>query len=70
MSPEFKDLIIKMFSYNGADRPTIDAIRAQAWMEAGADMKKIRSDILNELAEKRSMATADTSRDNVVSRGD
>ena len=70
LSPEFKDLIIKMFSYNGADRPTIDEIRAHPWMNTGADMKKIRSDILNELAEKRSMATADTSRDNVVSRGD
>jgi len=59
-----------MFSYNGKDRPTIDEIKAHPWMNSGCDMKEIRSDIMNDLTEKRSAATTDTSRDNVVSRGD
>merc|ERR1711998_658821 len=37
LSGDFKDLIIKMFSYNGKDRPTIDEIRAHPWM-SGADV--------------------------------
>jgi len=39
-------------------------------MQVPFDMKQIRSDLLNELSEKRSAATADTSRDDVNSRGD
>lgn len=69
LSNEFKDLIIKMFSYDGKARPTIDEIRAHPWMQASFDMKQIRSDLLNELSEKRSAATADTSRDGANSRG-
>ena len=70
LSEEFKDLIIKMFSYDGSQRPTIDQIRAHPWMQVPFNMKQIRSDLLNELSEKRSAATADTSRDDVNSRGD
>jgi len=39
LSPEFKDLIIKMFSYDGKQRPTIDEIRAHPWMKAAVDLK-------------------------------
>lgn len=49
LSPEFKDLIIKMFSYDGKKRPTIDEIRAHPWMQGGVDMKQIRHDILTEI---------------------
>ena len=70
LSPEFKDLIIKMFQYEGKNRPTIDEIRAHPWMQAPFDMKHIRSDILNELSEKRSQQTTDTSREDMNSRGD
>jgi len=69
LSKEFKDLIIKMFSYDGSKRPSIDEIRAHPWMQAPFNMKQIRSDLLGELSEKRSAATADTSRDGANSRG-
>jgi len=40
LSNEFKDLILKMFSYNGADRPTVEQIRNHPWMAAAnIDMK-------------------------------
>jgi len=71
LSAEFKDLILRIFSYDPSKRPTIDEIRAHPWMCANpVDMKQIRSDILNELAEKRSAQTQDTSREDVNSRGD
>ena len=70
LSPEFKDLIIKMFAYDGKTRPTIDELRAHPWMQTECDMKSTRSELLNDLAEKRSNATADTSRENVECRGD
>jgi len=54
LSAEFKDLIIKMFSYDGKNRPTIEEIRAHPWMTTKFEMKQIRSDILNDLSEKRS----------------
>lgn len=39
LSDEFKDLIIKMFSFEGKDRPSIAEIRAHPWMQAAFDMK-------------------------------
>jgi serine/threonine protein kinase len=70
LSKEFKDLIIKMFSHNGAERPTIEQIRAHPWMTASFDIKEIRNDILSELAEKRSQDTQVSSREDCDSRGD
>merc|ERR1712176_815694 len=32
LSPEFKDLILKFFAYDGANRPTIEQIRSHPWM--------------------------------------
>ena len=32
LSDSFKDLILRLFSYNGDDRPTIEQIRAHEWM--------------------------------------
>jgi len=32
LSADFKDLILKFFSYNGAERPTIEQIKAHPWM--------------------------------------
>jgi len=71
LSSEFKDLIIKMFSYDGSKRPTIAEIRNHPWMQASSfDIKQVRSDILGELADKRSQMTDVSSRQDAVSRGD
>jgi serine/threonine protein kinase len=70
LSKEFKDLIIKMFSYDGKKRPTISEIRAHPWMQVSCDMKTTRHDILNELSEKKSNATAASSREDVSARGE
>ena len=69
LSEEFKDLILRMFSYEGKDRPTVQEIRAHPWMQAKCDMKQIRHDILSELAEKRTQSTADSERIAGSSRG-
>ena len=59
-----------MFSYNGKDRPSIEEIRNHPWMTANYNLKTIRNDLLSELAEKRSQATASTEREDVNARGD
>lgn len=70
LSNEFKDLILKMFSYNGADRPTVQQIRSHPWMAAAnVDMKQVRHDILSELSEKRTASTAESERQSANSRG-
>ena len=70
LSPEFKDLIIKMFNHNGAKRPSVDDIRAHPWMQKPFDLKVTRNAILSELAEKRSEMTNASSRDDTTPRGD
>merc|ERR1712070_795487 len=71
LSPEFKDLIIKMFSYNGNERPTIAQIREHPWMSGEKpNTEKIRSDIIEELASVRSASTNETMRDDTNCRGD
>ena len=37
LSPEFKDLVTSIFQENGADRPTIEQIRAHPWMQMEQD---------------------------------
>lgn len=69
LSAEFKDLIIRMFSYNGADRPSVEDIRNHAWMQQSFKVKDIRNNILSELAEKRSQET-NTSSEEREPRGD
>jgi serine/threonine protein kinase len=61
LSPEFKDLILKMFSYDGDKRPTVDEIRAHPWMNKGCDIKGIRSDLIERLSSQRSERTAASS---------
>jgi len=69
LSADFKDLIIKMFSYDGKQRPTIDEIRAHPWMQSNVNLKEIRHDILVELDDKRSNSTQATSREDTSVRG-
>ncbi len=70
LSDEFKDLIIKMFSYDGNSRPTTAQIRDHPWMKEKCEIEKTRSEILNSLTEARSASTMDTARDDVACRGD
>ena len=53
LSDNFKDLILKLFSYDGKDRPTVAEIRNHPWIQGDINMKQIRHDILSEIAEKR-----------------
>lgn len=41
MSDEFKDLIIKMFSYDGSKRPTLAEIENHPWMKKECNVAKI-----------------------------
>jgi serine/threonine protein kinase len=49
LSPEFKDLILKMFSYDGSKRPTVDELKNHPWMLKPIDMKVSRANILEKL---------------------
>ncbi len=70
LSADFKDLILKMFSYDGTKRPTIEQLKNHPWMQKPIDMKKSRANILERLHEIRSAKTADSSRESATSRGD
>lgn len=70
LSDDFKDLILKLFSYNGKDRPTVADIRAHPWMAGFDGMKQVRHDILTELAEKRINSTASSERQGDACRGE
>ena len=70
LSSEFKDLIIKMFSYDGKNRPTPAEIRAHPWMQEKTNMEKIRGELLGKVAETRTLSTVDTQREDVECRGD
>lgn len=51
LSDEFKDLVLKMFSYDGSKRPTLQEIASHPWMTQSINMKKVQSLLLTELAE-------------------
>lgn len=53
LSPEFKNLILSFFAYEGDKRPTIADIKAHPWMnKPGFDFEQTRSQILVNLAAK------------------
>lgn len=54
LSEEFKDLILKMFSYDGSKRPTVAQLKAHPWMNKPFSVKLTRSFIIDRLNEKRS----------------
>lgn len=63
LSPEFKDLMMRMFSPNPKDRPTISEIRKHPWMQAECDCESIQQQLIDELHEKneqQSNATGST----------
>lgn len=46
LSPEFKDLVIKLFSYDPDKRPTLQEVKQHPWMNpAGFDPEQIRHQI-------------------------
>merc|ERR1712167_525806 len=53
LSDDFKDLILKMFSYDGTKRPTIDELKTHPWMSKQTDIKGIRSDLIERLSSQR-----------------
>lgn len=53
LSDDFKDLILKFFSYEGDMRPTIEQIRAHPWMQSATfDFEATRTQLLTTLAQK------------------
>jgi len=64
LSDDFKDLILKFFSHNGDDRPTIEQVRAHPWMQADTfDFEGTRTNLLNTLAQKQQAKPARTAAD-------
>jgi serine/threonine protein kinase len=61
LSPEFKDLILRMFSYDPTKRPTVDEIKSHPWMNMTCDIKSIRGDLIERLSASRSEKTAASS---------
>ena len=54
LSDEFKDLILSLFSYNGDERPNIEAIRAHPWMQSATfNFEATRTQLLQTLAQKQ-----------------
>jgi serine/threonine protein kinase len=51
LSNDFKDLIIKMFAYEGKDRPTLAEIADHPWVKADCKVKSVQNDLLNKLNE-------------------
>merc|ERR1712022_47732 len=54
LSNEFKDLILKIFSYDGKERPTVEEIKKHPWMQMPYSTKLVRQTIQEQLSEKRS----------------
>jgi serine/threonine protein kinase len=63
LSDDFKDLILKMFSYDGSKRPTIDELKAHPWINKPFSVKLTRASIMEKLADKRSEKTTHMSKD-------
>jgi serine/threonine protein kinase len=54
LSEDFKDLILKFFSYNPQERPTIEQIRAHPWTQSQSfNYEATRSQMLETLAQKQ-----------------
>lgn len=54
LSGDFKDLILKFFSYDGNLRPTVEQVRAHPWMQSATfDFEATRTTLLQTLAQKQ-----------------
>lgn len=60
LAPEFKDLILKMLSYDANKRPTIEELKAHPWFNKPYNVKETRSRIQEKFHEKLSCETSAT----------
>jgi len=51
LSEEFKDLIIRMLSYDPARRPTIEELRSHPWLQTALPMEIVREATIETLRE-------------------
>lgn len=66
VSWEFKDLIMKMLSPNGSERPSFEQIREHPWMKKDLDLKQTRQALIDrsiELNCKQSSTSTSTEDD-------
>jgi len=63
LSPEFKDLILSMFSYDPSKRPTVDQLKNHPFMKKPYSHKLTKQSLLDMLQDKRSVKTAESSRE-------
>lgn len=61
LSPDFKDLVLKMFSFEGHKRPTLDEIKNHPWMKKPFSVKLTRQSLMEKLQELRSQKTSASS---------
>lgn len=47
LTPEFKDLILKMFSYDPTKRPTVEQLKNHPWMQMNLDIKGSKDKLLS-----------------------
>ena len=70
LSQNFKDLVLKLFSYDGDQRPTSEQIRNSAWMQDSTYNKEAtRQYLIAELARKKAEKAAAQATPPVSSRG-
>ena len=59
LSTGFKDLVLKLFAYDGDQRPTMEQIRNSAWMQDSSyDKEATRRLLIAELARKKAAKAA------------
>lgn len=59
LSDDFKDLILRFFSYDAESRPTIEQVRAHPWMNSSSfNYEATRSQMLETLAQKQASTKA------------
>jgi serine/threonine protein kinase len=57
LSADFKDMILKLFSYNGSDRYTVDQLKAHPWLnKPGFNPEQVRETLLAELHARQQAA--------------
>jgi len=57
LSPDFKDMILKLFSYNGSDRYTVDQLKAHPWLnKPGFNPELVREQLMAELHSRQAAA--------------